>query len=280
MRLSMPTAVVIATRNRRELLLRSLERTCSLPEAPRVVVVDNASSDGTAEAVAGAFPHVEVIALAHNAGAAARNAGVRHVEEDVVAFADDDSWWAPGSLARAEDLFAEDGRLGLVAARVLVGPEEREDAVCSELAGAARVEGFLACAAVVRRAAFLAVGGFNPRLLVRAEERLLAIDLARDGWRLAYDPSLVAHHHPPPRTDGAERSRLQARNDLWVAWLRLPLCRALAETASSLRRPGAVLAAARGLPWVLRERDPGDPLASGQENRPFRESRGAASPRA
>ncbi|WP_324273402.1 hypothetical protein [Blastococcus brunescens] len=51
-----------------------------------------------------------------------------------VAFADDDSWWAPGHLARAVDIMRAHPRLAVLNARILVGPEERMDAVCAEMA--------------------------------------------------------------------------------------------------------------------------------------------------
>ena len=94
-----PTStVVVASQNRREELLTTLPR----HEAP-VVLVDNASTDGTAEAVRAAHPEVTVIALDRNVGARARTVGVRRAGTPFVAFADDDSWWAPGDLARAVD---------------------------------------------------------------------------------------------------------------------------------------------------------------------------------
>src|SRR5436309_3600337 len=54
-------AVVMITYNRREEALRTLVRLTALPEKPRIVVVDNGSSDGTAAAVAERFPEVEVL---------------------------------------------------------------------------------------------------------------------------------------------------------------------------------------------------------------------------
>ncbi|NUT11446.1 MAG: glycosyltransferase family 2 protein, partial [Nonomuraea sp.] len=54
---------VMITWNRREEALTSLGRLLRLPERPRAVLVDNASTDGTAEAVAHAFPEVDVVAL-------------------------------------------------------------------------------------------------------------------------------------------------------------------------------------------------------------------------
>jgi GT2 family glycosyltransferase len=265
--------IVVATRNRRDTLLGTLARLTALEAAYPVVVVDNASADGTAAAVTEAFPAVTVIALERNNGPAARTRGVEHATTPYVAFADDDSWWAPGGLARAVALFERHPRLGLLAARVLVGAEERLDATSARMArspllhppGAPGIPvlGFLACAAVVRRSAFLAAGGFHPRFAIGGEEGLLATDLARAGWWVSYAPELACHHHPSPSRDPAGRRRIETRNRLWEIWLRRPLPGALAATWAAVRRDWrdparrrGALAALRGLPWVVRERSP------------------------
>jgi len=247
------TGVVMVTRNRRAGVLAMLERLDDLPAC----VVDNASADGTVEAVRSVHPRVEVVALERNRGAAGRNVGARRLGCELTAFVDDDSWWAPGALDRAEALFAARPRLGLAMARVLVGPERRLDPVCAALARDGRVLGFVACGAVVRTEAFLAVGGFDERYGVGGEERLLAVDLAAAGWELAYAPELVAHHHPAAGGRPGRRWR-GLRNELWTTWLRRPARRALAPLrgAPPAVAVRALAAAARGLPWVLRERRP------------------------
>src|SRR3712207_4205737 len=159
--------VVIASRNRRDDLLASLPR----HEAP-VVLVDNGSTDDTVTAVREAHPEVTVLALEANVGARARTLGARRAGTEFVAFADDDSWWAPGDLARAVDIMGAHGRLALLNARILVGPEERLDPVCAEMAqsplGTApdlpgpSLLGFVACGALVRTEAFEAVGALGP----------------------------------------------------------------------------------------------------------------------
>src|SRR3954468_15042196 len=121
--------VVVISRDRREDLLNSLPR----HEAP-VILVDNGSTDGTAPAVRARLPQVRVIELAENAGAVARNIGVQAAETPYVAFADDDSWWAPGALRRAADILDAHPRVGLLAGRVLVGPQERTDPVSTAMA--------------------------------------------------------------------------------------------------------------------------------------------------
>lgn len=127
--------------------------------------------------------------------------------------------------------------------------------------GARHVLGFLACGAVVRRSAYLEVGGFHRRLGVGGEEELLALDLAAAGCELAYIPDVVCHHHPSSARQSIERRRLLVRNGLWVAWLRLPVLAALRATverlAGAARQPSAWLGAAQalaGLPWVYRQR--------------------------
>jgi N-acetylglucosaminyl-diphospho-decaprenol L-rhamnosyltransferase len=260
--------VVIATRNRRATVLATLGRVAARPARPPVIVVDDASADGTAEAVRAAHPWVRVLALDRGAGAAARNAGVEAADTELVAFSDDDSWWAPGALERAGERFARHPDLGLLAARILVGPDERLDPTCAAMRRGARhagepgprVLGFVACGAVVRRTAFLGVGGFDRRLGVGGEEALLALDLAAAGWTLVYDDTVVAHHHPD-RAPRVGRPRRVARNDLWTAWLRRSPRGAAEATVAALRpsRIAGLADAAAGLPWVLRERRPVPP---------------------
>jgi GT2 family glycosyltransferase len=271
-----PVAVVIATRNRGPELVGTLARLRALEERPPIVVVDNGSTDGTAELVRAGHPEVRVVGLRRNRGGAARTVGARLVDSPYVAFSDDDSWWAPGALGRAAELLDRHPRLAVLAARVLVGPDRRYDPVCDEMAhsplGRAAdlpgpsVLGFIACGAVVRRSAFLEVGGFHARLGVGGEEELLSVDLAARGWGLAYVDEVVAHHHPSPSRDPSGRRRVQVRNALWSAWLRRPLGGAARQTAHfaalALHQPGAssgLLLAMLGLPWVLRERRPVHP---------------------
>ncbi|MBM0228851.1 glycosyltransferase [Micromonospora sp. ATA51] len=194
--------IVVATRNRRDQLLALLPR----HTAP-VIVVDNGSDDGTPAAVARALPHVRVVELGRNAGAgAARNVGVALADTPFVAFADDDSYWAPGSLERAGELLRTHPRTALLTGRVLVGRAGRLDPISAGMARAPlgtapdapgpTVLGFLACAVVLRRAAYRQVGGFAERLGTYGEEALLAMDLAAAGWHLAYVPGVSCRAEP------------------------------------------------------------------------------------
>jgi GT2 family glycosyltransferase len=262
--------VVMATRDRREQVLTTLGHLQDAAGRCPVVLVDNASSDGTAVAVEARFPHVTVLRADANLGATARTVGVRAARTPYVAFADDDSWWAPGALQRAAEVFEAHPRLGLLAARMLVGPDEVLDGVCREMAASPlgtapdlpgpSLLGFVACGAVVRRTAYLSVGGFSPVVFFLGEETVLAQDLMAAGWGVAYVDDVVAHHHPGMVTARPGRARLQTRNALLSVWLRRPPRVSARRTAALVRRSrdpvarGALLDALRKLPAVLADR--------------------------
>ncbi|WP_433363265.1 glycosyltransferase family 2 protein [Actinoplanes sp. CA-142083] len=244
--------IVVATRNRAD----RLAETAPHHRAP-VIVVDNASDEPIR------MPGAEVIRLRRNLGAAARNTGVARARTPFVAFADDDSYWENGALARAAALMRAHPQVALLTAEVRIGAEGRLDPMSAAMAAAPlgtpkgapgpAVLGFLSCAVVVRRDVFLAVGGFQPRLFVYGEEALLAMDLAAAGHLLSYAPSLRVRHLPEPSgRDPRARRRIEARNRLLTALLRRPPA-TVARTALHTG-PHALAGTLRHLPWALRHR--------------------------
>lgn len=260
----MSVTTVVMSRDRRDDLMATLPR-----HPDPVILVDNGSTDGTVEAVRAEFPHVHVLAPGRNLGAPARNLGVRAARTPYVAFADDDSWWAPGALDRAAALLDAHPKVALLAARMLVGPARTVDPLSVELAAAPLgtspggagpdVLGFAACAAVVRRSAFLAVGGFDPVVHFPGEEERVALDLTAAGWLLSYADELVVHHHPSPsRGPAVGRQRLVTRNALLTAVMRRSWAEVGDRVAAGLRGPGraGVLHAVPRLPAALWRRRP------------------------
>jgi GT2 family glycosyltransferase len=261
--------VVVASRNRRDDLLATLPR----HEAP-VILVDNASTDGTVEAVREAHPEVTVLPLDRNHGAHGRTLGVAQAATTFVAFADDDSWWAPGDLARAVAIMRAHPRLAVLNARIVVGPEERLDPVCAEMAdsplGTAAdlpgptLLGFIACGAIVRTEAFEAVGGFDAVVRFPGEEERLSLDLAAAGWGMAYVDSVTVHHHPSPRRDAPGRRQAGIwRSKVLTAVMRYPATDLAGVLATAVRsgRPGreGLVRAVPDLPAALRDRRPMPP---------------------
>ena len=124
--------------------------------------------------------------------------------------------------------------------------------------------GFMTCAAIVRKSAFLAAGGFSELLHFYGEEQLLAIDLAARGWDLCYCPALTAYHQPSAvRGSSSARQAREMRNAVLTTWMRRPMLPCLKATGrlfvAAMRDGehalGAVQALVR-LPSVVSRRRP------------------------
>lgn len=263
-------SLVVLTHNRLKEVTRTVERLLELPEHPAIIVVDNGSSDGTARALRHRFADVRVVECEANLGAAGRNWGVAAAQTEYIAFSDDDTHWAPGSLAHAVKVLDAAPRVAVLSGRVLVGDEQRADPTCLRMSasplkrdglpGPALV-GYMAGACVFRTQVFREVGGYEPRLFIGGEESLVSLDLLDRGYAIVYCDALTVTHHPSPVRNAGLRRRLLARNAALVAWLRLPLAEAVAASGRALAvfaNEGAFMqdvgSLAAGLAWALPRR--------------------------
>lgn len=260
--------VVVLTHCRVDEVVRTVQCLLDLPERPPIIVVDNGSTDGTVTVLRQRFPHIQVLALKTNIGAAARNVGIQAARTPYIALCDDDTVWAPGALTQAVDVLERYPYIAIVTGRVLVGPDEQEDPICRvmaespltfdrELPGPSLI-GFLAGASMVRRSAVLAANGFEPKLFLGGEEALLSLDLLAMGWAIVYMDSVLVSHYPSPRRDSRARRLLLMRNALWVSWLRRPMISVVRETLCLSYRAvhdgdalSALLQALRGIFWTM-----------------------------
>lgn len=265
-------SIVIIARNRAQSLATSLQRLQELHAGVSIIVVDNHSDDDTACVVSERYPTIRLVQLAENYGSAGRNIGVHCAQTPYVAFADDDSWWAGDALGRSVACFERYPDLGLIQGKILLHGERLEPAC--QLMGESPITtprdfpgkcilGFVACGAIIRKEAFLAAGGFHRQFGVGGEEELIALDMAEQGWKLAYMQDILALHYPSPLRDKTRRRQLAVRNHLWSVWLRRSRASLLSETTPLLTRAvtdgtvrQGVLEALRGLPWIIKERKP------------------------
>ena len=268
-------SIVVLTHNRKEEVCATLRRLTALsayPDDLPIIVVDNASTDGTAQRMADEFPQIEVVSALSNLGAAGRNLGVQRVSTDYVAFSDDDTAWSPVALERAADILDAHPDIAVLNAHILVGPQARDDPACEAMAASPlntiegvgpQLVGFMAGASVMRTASFRQAGGYWSPLFIGGEETLLALDILELGGHIVYAPAVVTHHWPSPNRDVALRRSLIARNEIWTAWLRFPVGMALRRSVEvfknvrPLRAKGQLLVdVLRGLSLIRRYRRP------------------------
>lgn len=222
-------AVCIVAWRSRDLLRRCLRSVAGAPEAAEVVVVDNASGDGTAEMVQQEFPGVRLIANESNRGfAAGNNQAIEATRAPFVLLLNPDTEVQEGALAALLDVFAEDERVGAAAPQLLL-PDGRVQQSCrgfpepipvlaeavglarlfprSKMLGAYRMRGWghdtrrevdqpMASALALRREALDEVGPFDEDFPLYFNDVDLCYRLKEAGWKILFEPKAkVLHHH-------------------------------------------------------------------------------------
>ena len=98
---SAAVSVVIPTQNRRRLISRAIDSVRAQTRPPNeILVVDDGSTDDTARFVAETYPEVQLLRQENRGVSAARNAGIRAAEGELIAFLDSDDDWLPRKLER------------------------------------------------------------------------------------------------------------------------------------------------------------------------------------
>ena len=192
---------MIPTWRARDLLGRCLSALHADRSPKRVIVVDNASQDGTVELVRSEFPEVTLVELPDNLGfGRAVNAGVRAGEGDAIVLVNNDVLVAPGFVDAIVSPLASPG-VGMVAGLTTIPETDLVDAFGIELdralasynrarrAPVGTPAGRLAMpsggAAAYRREAWEAAGGFDEALFAYGEDVDLGLRLRSLGWEAA-----------------------------------------------------------------------------------------------
>ena len=210
-------SVVLATHNRCDVVLHTLEQLkgCGLrPGEYEVIVVDNASTDGTADALR-CWPDVTVHALDDNLGSCAKAFGVDAARGKIVLFLDDDSFPRPGCLDRLLARFEEDVELAAAGFTVHLPDGSQE---CSALPHV-----FVGCGVGLRHRALNQVGGLDATFFMQAEEYDLSFRLLQAGWKVEVFGDLQVDHLKSPQARRSERTTFyDVRNNLRVIARYLP----------------------------------------------------------
>ncbi len=209
---------ILATHNRARVLLNTLKRIAACGLAPReyeILVVDNCSTDGTAELVRKHVPGVRVIALERNRGSCAKGLAVPHARGEFVVFLDDDSYPLDGSIRHMVRHFEQNPSLG-AAGFIVHLPDGTQE--CSALPNV-----FVGCGVGFRRAVLNTVGGLDVSYFMQAEEYDLSFRLIQAGYQVTtFDDLHVMHLKSPAARSGRQKVLYDTRNNLTLAATYLP----------------------------------------------------------
>lgn len=222
-------SVIVVSFNTRDLLRRSLQAMEAACEgvSHEIIVVDNASHDGSADMVATEFAHVTLVRAHHNLGfAAANNLGRRSAKGEFLALINPDAFPEPGVLATAIERLRQRPLVGMVggllvgkdgqlepSARMFPSPLNdflalsglsaryatsrffgRFDRTWADPLVPAEVDWVPGAYCLIRQQALDAVGFFDERFFLYYEEVDLCLRLKQAGYTVAYWPELRATH--------------------------------------------------------------------------------------
>ena len=230
----MRASVIIPCRNAEATVRDAVASALAQTEPPaEVVVVDDASTDGSAGAARDAGARVVRNASRRNAGGA-RNVGLEATEGDLAAFLDADAVAPPDWIARARRAFESDDRIVGVGGRIVNGRPGRYGELDYYLnhsewiaaGGPAEKRAIPTMAIVYRRAA---IGPVRFPESNTGEDTAFALAVLARGGKLWYDPGIaVTHRHE--------------RLDWGSFWKKQVACgKTIYETRAKLDRPGKAL---------------------------------------
>ena len=241
--------VVIVTWNTRDLTAESVQSVLSHGggRVSEIIVVDNASTDGTSEMLAERFPAVRLIRNARNVGfAVANNQGAAASESGILLLLNSDARLLPGALPAMLEVLERGPHAAMVGARLINADGSfqashtrfpnliREFLILSgggrllsgrhypsrgpEMERGAQVVDYVEGACLlVRRQAYRDVGGLDAGYFMYSEEVDLCYALHRRGWQVWYQPSAAvvhlggasSHTRPTGREADLYRSRVR-----------------------------------------------------------------------
>ncbi len=202
-------SVIVCTRNgitRIGACLEAIHKSYRSHTPHETLVIDDGSTDGTADFVEKNSPWVRLIRLEPAGLSAARNAGAAAASGKVLAFTDDDCEPDREWLARLQPLFAAGEFAAAGGPNLPPKPNSWEEAVVCAAPGAPshvmlddeEAEHLPGCNLVITKAAFDAIGGFDPRFQTAGDDVDFCWRLRDAGFRLGFVPGAFVWHWRRP----------------------------------------------------------------------------------
>jgi GT2 family glycosyltransferase len=216
--------VVIVTKDRRDEAIRAVASAVAQRPAAEVLVLDDGSTDGTADAVSEAFPQVRVEHFDQSEGyIVRRNQGARLASGRILVSIDDDAEMTADDVVAATVAEFDDAQIGAVAMPYGDLPEDAVRQRAPGAEGVYLVHRFRGTAYAVRRDVFLALGGFRETLFHQAEEADFCLRLLDAGKVVRLGRTESIRHHASQSRVPERAWFYECRNGVLFAWLNVPM---------------------------------------------------------
>jgi len=162
-----------------------------------VIVVDNASSDGTQKMVKEEFPTVKLLESKDNIGISGWNKGFEIAKGEYVLVLDDDSYPENGTIEAGIDFISNNKKVSVLGFAIYNShfqKIENEEYYQSSSKLVREVIGFIGCGAIIRKNHFLELGGFDPTIFLYYNELEFSIRSRNAGYKVFFDPNHRVNH--------------------------------------------------------------------------------------
>jgi GT2 family glycosyltransferase/glycosyltransferase involved in cell wall biosynthesis len=220
--------VNILSYNSRDTLLFVLEQfTASAFADLEIIVVDNASTDGSCEAVRALYPAVKVIQLEKNIGIAGWNTGFKEASGKYVLVLDHDSFPKDDAIQKAVRCLENDSSIGLIAFKVINYYDnsisqslEYERLVDKKDLSGTSVKRFVGGGAMIRRELIEKIGGYSETMFLYGFEADYAMKIITAGYTLKYFSDIAVFHKVGPYSKAKTKNVIYftVRNHMWLFW--------------------------------------------------------------
>jgi GT2 family glycosyltransferase len=253
--------IIVLSWNGKSDTLECLDSLCQVEyQNFRILVVDNASADGTCDAIKQRFPNVELIVNQANIRfAGGNNIGIRYAVErgaDFVLLLNNDTIVDKHFLALLTDAAGTDPRVGMVGPKIYyhsdkqrlwyaggkinwwkglvshIGIREIDHGQYDEQKETDYITG---CCVLVRRSVIESIGMLDEKYFIYGEDADWSVRASRKGFKLLFVPSSKIWHKVSVSSGGhlswfknwnklKSTFRLMGRYAMWYQWVTIPFC--------------------------------------------------------
>lgn len=185
-------SINILSFNRREELKNTLQKVYEQSyKNIEIIVVDNASTDGSPQMVKKEFPEVILIELDKNIGIAGWNKGFEIAKGEYVLVLDDDSYPNEKALETTLDLVHSREDIGIVSAKII----NTKYNFCETQNYPKNPFSFVGCGALIDNIKLEEVGYFDPNIFIYLNELDLTARFIDKGYSVVYDERAIVFHN-------------------------------------------------------------------------------------
>ncbi len=231
-------SIVILSYNRKEDIRESLEKLYSYNlNNTEIIVVDNGSSDGSAEMIESEYPSVRLLKLKENIGVSGYNKGFAISKGKYILILDDDSFPSENSVKRMIEEFEKDKTIGIIAFDVRnynsynqVSKQDENKEQEKKTDKKRYLMGFNGAGAGIRKQLIDKIGGYPDEFFLYWNEMDLSIRVLNEGYKILWVNDIISYHKYSPKNRDSQRGPFYyTRNLYWIILKYFPLFKGIGK---------------------------------------------------